>query len=1455
MSKRSTPLSSDGRDGTSQRGRRSPALDPDSVAIDERGHADLLAFVQAFTAELAFFTAAPGDAEARDTATWADFAARKDISVPDILAFMADPARFSGARARWLGRPHFALLLTFLELLARARDQLNGLTRRHLEYYYRDVLQLRPEPAVPDRVAVVLRLAARAAPVLLPAGTALQAGRDDAGKPRIYVTERDLLVSRARVAALRSVFVHRRVIGLADVRKQSGASGLEIFEQMLRIALGDPGPGDPVPPWNGAPVDIAAIAALGPILRFAPDHLYLQHHELRAMMQLVRRRADADPEWAEINRLLGVKKPAQPRNFAANFAAVVGNLDFAQDGLPQVDNVDELYAFRGEDPVRAYIDQKLAAIGFANFVALMPIKLRIDAEWAEINRILERIGRRRQPQLLAWSLDPQDPTAFATNFLTALGSAWPDPGPGDAPDIDAYDALLRKLEAHFSMSAERLLRVVEFAEAPPLRDAPEWVELDQLLEDAHREKVRAARRARLAAARVGKSGVAALDATIALALADPHAEPGTPPEVLPWPDARAALARHLGRGQIDLLEHYRRQLTEPAAARLFSWVDVDRVLELAQRFIEAKPEPVARLVEWRNLHVLDDATTAQDDPTSPRWKTFGRLPPDPDPDAPPPISLGWALRSPLLALAQGTRTLTLTLALAAVDRPSFLRGLGLPADEQSAVKLRDALADALVVSVPGVKGWVDLTLTRARLASGVVKDDYYTLIGAPRVPDEDRPALQLELLADATLGPIVAAPGDPAPTLRVALRQRWDEDGAEWITTLTPFEPLVPTAVHLRVDVAGLTDLRLQQEDRELDPRKPIQPFGSRPAVGSRLHLWHPELAGPRLESLRLDITWMGLPPSLKAHYHNYPDRTGAASFTARVLLVDRDRELELADAALFHDDNKFATAPDHAIVLADVPAAVHTADASVDYDRRSELAPVRDIRVAERHLVLELSPTDFGHGIYPSLAAEQARALAIKLSLGEVTAEQAGDFAVELPYTPTIKRIAATYRTSLVLDLALDPAAGSDGPDRLLHVHPFGVAAQDPAERRLFPRYDDAGELYIGLADADPPQQLALLLQLAEGTSDPDREPAAIAWSALDGDRWRPLGEGLLLDSTSGLINSGIVELTLPRTAPSTRLPGDLAWLRASVAHDPESVCDAVAVRAQAVFLRFDDRDNAPSHYDAPLPIKSVTRLVKPDARIAGVEQPYTSAGGRPPERPEQFYTRVSERLRHRQRALTPWDHERLVLHAFPQIYKVKCLRADGVTAGRVDLVVIPDIREQLPSDAFAPRAPASLLHDIQVYLAAHAPAAAQLRVRNAHYVAVKVYLAVSFAAGQDERHARARLAEDLRRFLSPWAYDEGAELTIGGKIYASSIIDFVDRRDYVDYVADLQLARSDDGHTFRRVTPTPEDYHVATDRPDQVLVTAREHEITAVTELDYQQSLSTGINYTRIELDFLVG
>ena len=130
--------------------------------------------------------------------------------------------------------------------------------------------------------------------------------------------------------------------------------------------------------------------------------------------------------------------------------------------------------------------------------------------------------------------------------------------------------------------------------------------------------------------------------------------------------------------------------------------------------------------------------------------------------------------------------------------------------------------------------------------------------------------------------------------------------------------------------------------------------------------------------------------------------------------------------------------------------------------------------------------------------------------------------------------------------------------------------------------------------------------------------------------------------------------------------------------------------MHTQAVTATFVDNNNAPEHYGQPLPPPSIEGLVEPMPEIASIEQPYPSFGGRAAEEDRAFYTRVSERLRHKQRASAQWDYERLVLERFPQIYKAKCLAADVTKnpddPGRVEVIVIPDIRDQLLFDPFAP-------------------------------------------------------------------------------------------------------------------------------------------------------------------------
>ena len=49
-------------------------------------------------------------------------------------------------------------------------------------------------------------------------------------------------------------------------------------------------------------------------------------------------------------------------------------------------------------------------------------------------------------------------------------------------------------------------------------------------------------------------------------------------------------------------------------------------------------------------------------------------------------------------------------------------------------------------------------------------------------------------------------------------------------------------------------------------------------------------------------------------------------------------------------------------------------------------------------------------------------------------------------------------------------------------------------------------------------------------------------------------------------------------------------------------------------------------------------------------------------------------------------------------------------------------------------------------------------------------------------------------------------------------------------------------------------EGYAVATERPDGVLVAARQHVITVLSDAQYAENLVTGINYMKLEFDFIV-
>jgi hypothetical protein len=1460
------------RDGISQSGRIARELDPDYAPVDERTTRDLLAFARAYAGELNYFGA---DDPTTPSGDWRGFFGA-GVDLDDAASYARAPETFPAEKAAPYARPHFALFLAFLELLALARKELNGYTRRHLEFLYRDILQMVRKRAVPDQVHVLVDLEAGTRELLLPAGTALRAGKDSEGRDLLYRTDVALTANRVQVGQVSSLYADASVIGIREANRQYLSSGTrdEAFLAMMKIALGQPDPGDPLPPRDypvalrasgpGQPPEITfdALVQAHELVRLAEIQLGMPLlDDLRELVRLkATRQANDSNDWRAINALLEKAgktrtgnpayqlNPQQPADFQANLLAALGLSAAAYarlyDGLPEVKSIEQAYAAASPQrpDVLAFITTRLY-LSLDDFASMMQTRLRMDDDWARIDALLEKAGRRIQNNP-AFTVPQKVPRVF-DDKLAAAAPNFNYPG-----GLDAYYQAFVSLERYFYMSAEAFRYIMSLARREDVsgRDDEEWDRAYDIVTAAHEQMFTTRRRNALEA--IAQRGVAS--GGPAKALEDMLNTVTGKPQPL---DESLKSLETLGVSAPE------RQYIEAIAAQTQTtpdWKRVAVVLEMAQRQREGIGQAVAEKVEWRNLYPAPDATAVKaasaraSDGAQP-WKPFGRRDDARAQDPPPAASYGCALASPLLAMREGARTIELTLGFSDVPEAfdvEKIRTLLAPTDKAPLA----ATFNPFEVQLSTAKGWWQAGAVAITWKSPMM-DGYPVPAGAPA-------AKLRALIVTVTLSesdPAITPPTRAvhgldlaAPVLRLMLRQLWSDAAEGYVTSYQLLRDLVLLRARLAVSVTGLAALSIANDQSTLDARKPFEPFGAQPATGSRFYFGHPEIVAVRLDRLGFRIEWMAVPPKLDNHYKNYLVTIDNTSFKARVGLADGG-VFRPFSAALPLFDGTDATRP-VAISLAPPSAQGSPADAD---------ASAPDVTDWSRYFVWELGTPDFQHSAYPAIALQKTLKLATDIAAGQKPAADA--YQVNPPYTPKIKKLGIDYAATA--ELAFDAAPLAATPLSAFHIEPFGytqidVQAVSPGPR-LLPQYDFRGELYIGLANVTAPQNVSLLFELAEGSADPDVVPEPVQWSYLSDDRWLTLHDGsVLADATLGLTRSGIVELSLKPAQPGTILPAGFYWIRLAIPRAAGCVCDIVVIHPNAVLATFADPDNAPDHLAEPLPPGRITAPAAPMPGVARVRQPYSSFGGKPPERDAGFYVRVSERLRHKQRALTTWDYERLVLEKFPQIYKVKCLRADPNLhphqPGRVELVVIPDIRNRLPFDPFEPKAPVDAIREIEAFLRAQTPPFVSVAVKNALYVALKVRCGVRFMPGEDVGFSRRRLNDELNRFLSPWAYDEGADLVIGGSVYANSIIDFIDGRDYVDYIAGFKLFKSEDGAENFALIPEPDtgSYSARPDAADSVLVAARQHEFDVILEPDAQYSVADfrGIDYMRVGLDFIV-
>jgi hypothetical protein len=591
--------------------------------------------------------------------------------------------------------------------------------------------------------------------------------------------------------------------------------------------------------------------------------------------------------------------------------------------------------------------------------------------------------------------------------------------------------------------------------------------------------------------------------------------------------------------------------------------------------------------------------------------------------------------------------------------------------------------------------------------------------------------------------------------------------------------------VDISVDVKGVENLVLQNDLATLPIGKNIQPFGFRPVLGSNFYIGSKEVFSKAVQSLKITTEWHGLPQGSNGFQDYYTGYSGAisnSSFSANAyFLDDRDWGNSIKTISLFSGSGAISAVQPYLLSQSEL-GIIHP---EPELENFTTWTPSSK----RGFLKLSLSGKNFGHQEYPKIfsAAVVSRSNAVTTD----------DLAIpNEPYTPELKSVKLDYtaKDSFV--------PGNSKWNSFFQIGAFGEAEQLKNPCLLVPDYLDEGYLLIGLKNHELAQSIQLLVHVLDGSGNPEKAVPPLKWSYLAGNDWVDFNKlDLVLDETKGLIQTGLLGFTLPRAANNqhTILEDGLTWIRASVEENSEAIPDFTQILAQAIRVVFENKGNDPNRFGTALPEKTIGKLKISQSQISKIDQPFASFGGKTQEVSEDFYQRVSERLRHKQRAITRWDYEHLVLEQFPQVYQVNVLNHTEYSGNledyralaprHVTVVLVANVQNQNAVDPLRPKASVSLIANVDEILSKINSAGVKLHVVNPIYEELQVKTKVKFLPGIDTSLFAKKLEDDLKAFLSPWAFAGIENFDFSGEIHSSVILHFIEKRHYVDFLTCFEL------------------------------------------------------------------
>ncbi|MDC3354974.1 hypothetical protein OAW17_05110, partial [Flavobacteriaceae bacterium] len=200
----------------------------------------------------------------------------------------------------------------------------------------------------------------------------------------------------------------------------------------------------------------------------------------------------------------------------------------------------------------------------------------------------------------------------------------------------------------------------------------------------------------------------------------------------------------------------------------------------------------------------------------------------------------------------------------------------------------------------------------------------------------------------------------------------------------------------------------------------------------------------------------------------------------------------------------------------------------------------------------------------------------------------------------------------------------------------------------------------------------------------------------------------------------------------------------------------------------------------------QSVQELSNPVNGIIRINQPLPSFGGNQKETTLEFYDRISQLLRHKNRPITKWDIEKFLLEKFDWLMHVKCIWGSPSNPdddNRLKILCLKKIDNSQNIDEI--KLNGADMIEVKQLLYRYCSPFLKVEIINPVFEDIWIKCKIKFSNISGGKAINA-LNNEFFKFICPWVTGEGQIKTVFKK---SEIIQFIKSRPYVSFVTGLSI------------------------------------------------------------------